>query len=208
VEFVKNNVGRYALLRSDGWSYDREYLVQIGAGPVPVGRDYPVIPDYDTTERIRFRGGLVCRCVAISLPWVEFAMLEAGVIKFNLDFYQFGYRNDVSASAGTHAKGGNTDVGQYTDAALKVWRAMGWTMQRRTAAQGFTDAHGHGWPKGCPHLSAGAEVQRRAWDAGRDGLRQNRLITGPAPTGKNTPKWDAALSAYLKKIGAPPIKTT
>ena len=170
-------------------------------------RRFPVIPEYDKSERISFRGGLTCRCVATSLPWVEYRMLEAGIIKYNIDVYQFGYRTDVDASAGTHARGGNTDVGQFSDAALKIWREMGWTIQRRTTAQGFDSNHGHGWPKGCPHLSPGAEAQRRAWDAGRDGLRQNLAITGPAPTGKATPRWDTALTAYLKKIGAPPVKT-
>lgn len=206
--FVKNSVGKPALLRSDGWSYDRSFLVQVGAGPVPATRQLPVVPDYDATERIKFRGRLVCRCVAVSLPWVEHAMLEAGVIKFNLDIYQGGYNTAVSASAGTHAKGGNTDVGQYSDAALRIWREMGWAMQRRTVAQGFSGAHGHGWPKGCPHLSPDAITQRNAWQNGRDGLRQNLLITGPAPKGKSTPNWDDALSAYLKKIGAPPVATT
>jgi hypothetical protein len=200
VAFVKNSVGRYALLRSDGYSYDREFLTQTGAGPV--ARPFPVIPDYDIDERIKFRGRLTCRCVAVSLPWVEHAMLEAGVIKFNIDLYQGGYNTSVSASYGTHAKGGNTDVGQYSDAALKVWREMGWTIQRRTVAQGFTGAHGHGWPKGCTHLAPAAVDQRTSWENGRDGLRQNQPITGPAPKGKATPTWDAALSAYLKQVGA------
>lgn len=211
VRFEPNSVGKNALLRSSGWSYDASFLVQVGAGPVPVKRQFPIIPDYDVEERIKFRGGLVCRCCAISLPWVEFAMLEAGVIKFNLDFYQFGYRTDVAASAASHAKGQMIDTAQFSDAALKIWRQFGWMMQRREISQGFDDRHGHGGPRGCTHGStsgpANAASQARAWDLGRDGLAQNKPITGPGPTGKATPRWDTALSAYLKSIGAPPIKS-
>lgn len=168
-------------------------------------RRFPVVPDYDIDERIKFRGGRVCRCLAVSLPWIEYAMLEAGVIKYNLDFFQFGYRTDVAASARTHAAGQMIDTGQYSPAALKIWREFGYMMQHRTVAQGFIN-HGHGGPKGCPHGSTGsssAQNQERAWNRGRDGLLQNRLIEGPEPKGAATPRWDVALSAYLKKIGAP-----
>jgi hypothetical protein len=167
-----------------------------------------VIPVYDRDEKIKFRGGLVCRCLAVSLPWVEYAMLEAGVIKYHLDFYQFGYRTDVAASARTHAAGQMIDVGQYSDAALKIWREFGYMMQHRTPAQGFTH-HGHGGPKGCPHGSTGtgsARNQELAWNRGRNGLLSNGPILGPGPTGDKTPKWDTALAAFLKKIGAPPVK--
>lgn len=172
-------------------------------------RPFPVIPNYDRAERIPFRGGLVCRCLAVSLPWVEYAMLEAGVIKYNLDFFQFGYRNDVAASARTHAGGQMIDTDQYSDEALKIWREFGYMMQYRTRAQGFMP-HGHGGPKGCPHGSTGvgsARNQELAWNRGRDGLLQNGNITGPAPKGAATPKWDTALKAYLMKIGVPPVET-
>jgi hypothetical protein len=201
VAFITNSVGRYALLTASGFSYDREYLVQVG--PIPLARPFPTIPDYDVLERIRFRDRLVCRCVAVSLPWVEYRMLTEGLIKFNIDIYQGGYSTAVADSAGTHAAGGNTDSGQFTDPHLAVWRAMGWAMQRRTVAQGFTGAHGHGWPVGCPHLSGDGAAQAADWQLGRDGLRQHGLITGPEPKGKATPKWDLALAAYIKKVGAP-----
>lgn len=209
LQFVKNSVGRYALLRADGWSYDRDYLVQVGVGPRPAGRQFPVIPDYDTDERIPWRGGLVCRCLAISLPWVEFAMLEAGIIKWNLDFYQLCYRTNVAASAASHAKGMMIDTGQDSDAALRVWRQFGYMMQRREVSQGFSARHGHGGPKGCRHGStsgpSNAASQASAWERGRDGLRQNRPITGPEPRGRLLQRWDVALAAYLRTVGAPPV---
>lgn len=198
VAWIKNSVGQYALLTTRGFSYDKRFLLQIGAAPVV--RPFPVIPDYDQEERIKFRGGLVCRCVAISLPWVEYAMLQAGLIKFNLDFYQFGYRTDVAASANTHARGGNTDGAQCKDSQLAIFRMLGWTSQRRTVAQGFSGEHWHGWPVGCPHLAPSAQTQAKAWSNGRDGLRQNRSITGPEPKGPATKRWDVALSAYMKKV--------
>ena len=145
------------------------------------------------TERIPFRGRLVCECVATSLPLVEKAMIKAGVIKYSIDIYQAGYnRGGVSASAGTHDRGGCIDVGQYSQIALTIWRLWGWAMQARTRAQGFSP-HGHGWPKGCPHLSAGAAYQASEWQAGRNGLRDRRAITGPGPIGRSTPTWAQAL---------------
>jgi hypothetical protein len=108
---------------------------------------------------VAFRGGRTCTCVATSLPVVEEHMLLLGLISNSLDIYQLGYRNDVGASAGTHAGGGNTDVGQFSDAHIKVWREAGWTIQHRTRSQGFDMDHGHGWPFGCPHLSAGGRSQ-------------------------------------------------
>lgn len=198
IAFVKNSVGRYALLTSRGYSYDKEYLFQIGAATAI--RPFPVIPDYDKEENITFRGRKTCRCVAVALPWLEYRLLQAGLIKYNIDIYQLGYSNAVAASAGTHAKGGCVDIGQFSDAQLAIERAMGWTFQRRTVAQGFSGNHGHGWPNGCPHLSPDAKKQQVSWNNGRDGLRQNKAITGPGPKGASTPKWDAALAAYMKTV--------
>lgn len=141
-----------------------------------------------STERIPYRGGLVCRCVYDSFPLVESVMITQGLIKESIDVYQWSYRSNVSASAGTHSRGGCIDVGQYSDACLKVWRTHGWCMQHRTPAQGFMH-HAHGWPNGCSHLSPAAKVQQRAWNNGRNGLVSNGRITGPGPIGKGTPHW-------------------
>ena len=147
-------------------------------------------------ERIAFRGRLVCICVATSLPYVEQAMIKAGIIKHSIDLWQGGYnKGGVKASAGTHDRGGNIDVGQYSYAALKIWREWGWPMQARTRAQGFSP-HGHGWPKGCTHLSAGGAYQASEWQNGRNGLRSRAAITGPGPKGRDTPTWTQALKAH------------
>jgi hypothetical protein len=204
VAFAPNWLGRVALWTAGGVSYDREFLVQVAPGPVPVPetptRPLPVIPEYDGTERLRFRGRRVCICVATSLPYVEHRMLEEGVIRFNIDIYQGGYNTTVVASKGTHDEGGNTDAGQYSFAALKIWREMGWAMQHRTEAQGFSGDHGHGWPVGCPHLSEGAEWQASEWNLYRNGLRSRGRVTGPAPTGKLTPTWVDGLMAYKARF--------
>jgi hypothetical protein len=204
VAFAPNWLGRIALWTAAGVSYDREFLVQVAPGPVPEPetptRPLPVIPTYDGTEPLRFRGRRVCICVATSLPYVEHRMLEEGVIRFNIDIYQGGYNTTVVASKGTHDEGGNTDVGQYSFAALKIWREMGWAMQHRTKAQGFSGDHGHGWPVGCPHLSEGAEWQASEWNLYRNGLRSRGRVTGPAPTGKLTPTWVDGLMAYKARF--------
>lgn len=141
-------------------------------------------------ERIPFRGvGLTCSCVVESLPYVELDLLLRGLIRESVTIYQLGYRNDVSASAGTHSGGGNTDVGQFSDEQIKVWRRWGWTIQHRTRAQGFDMDHGHGWPLGCPHLSAGGRSQAAQWARGTNGLVSAGRIQGTYPIST----WQTAL---------------
>jgi len=130
---------------------------------------------------VAFRGGRTCSCVATSLPLVERDMIRRGLIKYNIDVYQLGYRNDVSASAGTHAGGGNTDVAQFSDAQIDVWRLWGWTIQHRTKAQGFDMDHGHGWPLGCDHLSAGGRAQATQWANRQNGLASKGRVEGRWP---------------------------
>lgn len=146
--------------------------------------------------KVPFRGGWTCTCVATSVPFVEQRMLDAGVIKHNLDFYQFGWRNDVTASAGTHAKGGNTDTAQYSDNAIRIWRECGWNMQHRTKKQGFKEEHGHGAPIGCVHLSPSGMNQMEDYLIGRDGLLQHLPITGPKVP---VIRWDDAIKNFYKE---------
>ena len=133
------------------------------------------------TAKVWFRTGWTCSCVATSLPVVEEAMLLRGLISSHIDIYQLGYRSDVSASAGTHSGGGNTDVGQFSPAHIAVWREAGWTIQHRTRSQGFSMDHGHGWPFGCPHLSAGGRAQATQWKNRQNGLVSRGRIAGPWP---------------------------
>lgn len=155
------------------------------SAPVPSTTKEPTVK----TERIPFRGGLTCSCVVESLPWVELDMLMQGLIAESINCYQFGYRTDVAASAGTHSGGGNTDVGQFSDAQIRVWRKWGWTIQHRTKAQGFDMDHGHGWPLGCPHLSAGGRDQAAQWARRQNGLASHGPIAGPY----TTTTWKTAL---------------
>ncbi len=151
--------------------------------------------DMTVTERIPFRGGLTCSCVVESLPWVELDMIRRGVIKQSIDIKQLGYRDDVSASAGTHARGGCVDVAQRNAAAIDVWRRWGWTMQDRSPW--FPDApHAHGWPYGCPHLSDAAKAQRTDWNNRRNGLVNNEPVIGRWPVDK----WDVALERMVPTL--------
>lgn len=144
-------------------------------------------------SRVWFRGGWTCECVAQSLPLVEAEMLRRGLIKQCIDIYQLGWNaGGVAASAGTHDKGGPIDVGQYGQAALRVWWDFGWWMQRRTVAQGFAGDHGHGGPMGCPHGSTLALWQMQIYKQGRNGLRSNGPAEGPWET---MPSWADAIKA-------------
>lgn len=147
-------------------------------------------------ERIPFRGlGLTCSCVVESLPWVEYAMIRRGIIKQSIDIKQLGYRDDVGASAGTHARGGCVDVAQRSPAAIQCWREWGWTMQDRSAWFP-TMPHAHGWPYGCPHLSDAARDQRTDWDNRRNGLASNGPVAGMWPV----TTWDAAIERMVPTL--------
>lgn len=142
-----------------------------------------------------------CECVAKSLPLLQTVMLIRGDIRESLDLYQGCYHTGVSASAGTHNKGGCVDTGQYADRHLKTARAFGWCAQHRTPAQGF-DPHCHMFPNGCPHMSPLAQSQQWAWNHGRNGLVSNGPITGPGPTGTDTPNWKTGVKRMENEIMA------
>ena len=131
--------------------------------------------------KVTFRKDWTCSCVATSLPLVEQDMLGRGLINFNIDIYQLGYTAKVTASAGTHAAGGCTDVGQYSKDQIEVWRGWGWTMQHRTTQQGFDFDHAHGWPYGCSHLSSDAQQQNVQWNKQQNGLTSKGTVTGLWP---------------------------
>jgi hypothetical protein len=158
--------------------------------PTPPPEEPPV------AERIPFRGlGLTCSCVVESLGWVELDMIQRGIIKESIDIKQLGYRDDVTASAGTHARGGCVDVAQRSAAAIDVWRRWGWTMQDRSPW--FPEApHAHGWPYGCPHLSDAAKAQRTDWNNRRNGLVNNEPVIGRWPVDK----WDVALERMVPTL--------
>jgi len=158
--------------------------------------DPPTPTPEDSDVPVNFRGGKTCTCVATSLPLVEKDMIRRGLIKQSIDCYQFGYRDDVSASAGTHAGGGNTDVAQFSDAQIEVWRLWGWTIQHRTRAQGFDMDHGHGWPLGCTHLSSGGRAQAAQWATRQNGLVSKGRVAGRWPIDD----WKTAMKKRLAQI--------
>jgi GH24 family phage-related lysozyme (muramidase) len=180
-------------------------VAMLGADPdtlwdtrTPSLPDKPTDPEPEEPDvaKVKFRGGWTCSCVAKSLPLVEKDMIRRGLIKYNIDIYQLGYRNDVGASAGTHAGGGNTDVGQFSDAQIDVWRLWGWTIQHRTRAQGFDMDHGHGWPLGCTHLSSGGRSQASQWANRQNGLVSRGRVAGRWPIDT----WKTAMKKRLAEI--------
>jgi hypothetical protein len=145
------------------------------------------------TENLPFRGRRTCICVVRIVPLVEAEMKRRGLIERSIDFFQMGYnRGGVSASAGTHDRGGAIDVAQHSPAQLAVWRMFGVRMQERTRTQGF-DPHGHGWPGGCTHMSSGLRYQESEWRGKRNGLRGRGPVTGP---GYTTITWQQAVQKY------------
>lgn len=134
---------------------------------------------------------------------MELVMVCEGQLKSNADIYQLGYRDDVSASAGTHSGGGVMDIGQWTDPQLHLEREYGGCGQHRTRAQGFGMDHNHLFLRGCPHLSVAARAQEADWLRGRNGLVSHGPITGPGPKGKDTPSWSEGvkmMEEYLMEL--------
>lgn len=171
--------------------------LKIGADLLPTTAT-PATPDPEESNvaKVKFRGGWTCSCVATSLPLVEQDMIRRGLIKQSVDIYQLGYRSDVSASAGTHDGGGNTDVAQFSDKQIDVWRLWGWTIQHRTKAQGFDMDHGHGWPLGCTHLSSGGRAQAAQWANRQNGLVSKGRVSGRWPIDT----WKTAMKKRLAEI--------
>lgn len=132
------------------------------------------------TTNIPFRGGRTCICVVVSLPLLEMVLLTKGLLNTEMDIYQLGYNSGgVTASAGTHDLGGNTDWGQYFQEQIAVERWAGWTTQRRYPPS--FSPHGHGWPWKCPHLSRGGRSQAVQWANHTNGLANYGPIEGPWP---------------------------
>lgn len=142
-----------------------------------------------------FRGGYTCGCVVDSLPWVEIDLIIHGHIGSSIDIFQLGYRGNVAASAGTHKAGGNTDVAQYNDDEIDIWRLWGWTMQNR-APYFPGNEHGHGWPWGCSHLADEAHYQIDDWLNRKNGLADHGPVHGRWPV----QHWTDAKNERMKTL--------
>lgn len=145
-------------------------------------------------DKVWFRIGYTCSCVARSLPVVEQWAIWEGVLVESVDIFQLGHRTSVEASKGTHARGGCTDTGNVSDAMEDIWRMFGWTMQKRYLKG--VDEHFHGWPYGCPHLSPAAQLQADDWD------RRDAGLVGTARVGGRYPveRWDVALERMERRM--------
>lgn len=148
----------------------------------------PTIHESDAPVQIDLRGGsgLGCICMKLTLPLVEEEMLRRGLIKNCIDYYQFGYRGDVAASAGTHDWGGVVDCEQgITKPQREVWAMFGWMMAPRTVSWGWNqpnNEHGHGGMYGCNHRSPILAKQVKDMMAGYNGLVSNRYVDWVKPT--------------------------
>lgn len=150
-------------------------------------------------ERVFFRIGLTCSCIARLLPVVEEYMIWNGLIKESLDLFQLGYRTDVEASRGSHGRGSAVDGGQTSDEQIDVLRQFGITAQRRnlTNPDGSKIVeHWHGWAYRCPHKSPALAAQERDWDNRDAGLVGNARVQGRWPIDP----WDVSLARMEKKM--------
>ncbi|WP_162143128.1 GH25 family lysozyme [Granulicoccus phenolivorans] len=164
----------------------------------------PLSPD-DPAVDIELPGGargLGCRCMAITLPLIEADMLARGLIRQNLDFFQWGYnRGRVRASADTHDKGGVADNGQWSPAQRQVWADWGTMPFPRTREFGWTEGeHLHVVWYGCPHQMESTAGQVRSGLAGRDGLKADSVRNFIKPTRT----WQDAVRAYSAALPANP----
>lgn len=151
--------------------------------------------------------GYGCECMAKTLPLIEADMLKQGLIKKNLDIWQWGYNpGKVGASAGTHDLGGVVDTGQYSLAQRKVWAKWGVMMFPRTTQFGWTSGdHGHGVWHGCSHQVPYTDWQVRSGLAGGDGLGSSATLMGRAWRYFEAPTktWQEAVKAYATPAPAP-----
>lgn len=130
-------------------------------------------PAYD---RVTWRGVRLNKRTRDALLWAE---KKSGV---RVDPSQGSYNaGGVAASAGTHDGGGAVDIRTRhltRDQRVKLVRALkdaGFAAWYRTTAQGFSGPHIHALAIGDKEMASGARNQVASFDAGRDGLRGNRI---------------------------------
>lgn len=152
---------------------------------------------YAPYGRVGWRGVTLNRRTIDALRWVE---KRAGV---PLSPAQGSYNTGVGASAGTHDGGGAIDlrVGAYTPAQrIRVVRALkdaGFAAWFREATPGVWGAHIHALLIGDKDMAAGARSQVLSYDAGRDGLKGNRVDSTYRP--KPRKKWSYTLGRPVKR---------
>lgn len=181
-----------------GWTQQFEGGQMLVGAPGPaVAKELiiPTIREADPKVWIQMPGGSGwgCTCMQLTLPLIEKEMKRRGLIKNNLDFFQFGYNaGGVAASAGTHDMGGVIDTNQYSREQRQCWADFGVMPFPRIAQFGWNgDPHGHGVWHGCVHRTQSAANQCRDGINGLSGLVGNRRYDFIHPTRT----WQDALRA-------------
>ena len=135
--------------------------------------------------RVDFRGHRFDRRTLSAFKALEAASIAIGLGPLHIS--QGGYnKGAVAASGGTHDLGAVIDLSiKHLDEKdqrrfLRLSRRMGWASWIRTPAQGFS-LHWHGvlTATKAGYIAPGAAGQVLAYDAGRDGLRGNRIDPNP-----------------------------
>ena len=129
----------------------------------------------DPLDRIQFRGKTMDRKTAAALAIAERRL------GYQLSVTQGCYNaGGVSASAGTHDRGGVVDLAPYDHAhKVRVLRRLGFAAWYRPAISGLWGAHIHAVMIGHQDLSPSAARQVESYKDGRDGLASNREDPNP-----------------------------
>lgn len=149
---------------------------------------------------IVFRGYKVDSLTKKMILWAE---KKAG---FEFTITQGSYNTDVAASAGTHDGGGVIDFSVKGLDAIKkklmlnALKDAGFAAWHRLVVDGFDTEHIHCVAFGCKNLAPIAERQLKSFDAGRNGLKSNRIDYSyrPNPPVKFSIVWN-------KPVGRKPL---
>jgi hypothetical protein len=127
-------------------------------------------------DKIKARGVTLNRRTFRALKYAE----KLAGFGFGARLAQGSWNNSVSASAGTHSRGGALDIGLRGWSAKKRIKMMhsmkkaGFAIWFRRKVDGWNGDHAHALDIGDSTMHASAKTQVRAYDNRRDGLRGNK----------------------------------
>lgn len=133
------------------------------------------MPD-DRYDRVTFHDKLVDR---VTMELLKVAERRLG---YELTITQGSFSTAVSASAGTHSRGGVVDLAPFdAENKLRVLKDLGMWIWYRSSSDGPWAPHIHGGILGHKNLAPAAARQELSYLAGRNGLASNRVDSSYRP---------------------------